>query len=159
MKKTIITIVMLSLVVMGYAQKYYTLKECNSDPLKYIEKNYEDNANSYVGKTIGKWADECELKLEEFIPEDYSPWNTPKHLIGKIENIAFEIYYEEYNYDVYIYIAPTTPIDSNDFTDIMGDYEDVWEPKFYDFFKNAKIKKIKVYKRRGDEYNIKYRRP
>ncbi len=150
---------MLSLVVMGYTQKYYSLKECNNDPLKYIEKNYEDNANSYIGKTIGEWADECEITLKDFVPVDYSPWGTPKNLIGKIEHIDFNIKYKEYDYDIYIYIAHTTPINSNDYTNITGDYQDIWEPKFYDFFKKARIKKIEVSKNDEYNYNIEYRRP
>jgi hypothetical protein len=48
--------------------RYYTLQECGNDPLKYIERNYEDNPGRYTGKTVDFFVQECELTLEDFIP-------------------------------------------------------------------------------------------
>lgn len=159
MKRILLTIGLLYCTISLLGQKYYTLKECGDDPLKYIEKNYQDNAKEYIGKAIGNWTDECEIKLINFITVEYSPWGTPKELLGKIESIIFKIYYLEYEYDIYIYIDPSTPLNDAEYIAITGDYDDIWEPKFYNFFKNAKIKKIDIGKIKGKKYNITYRRP
>ena len=50
---------------------------------------------------------------------------------------------------IYIYIDDSTPLSYKDAVNLYGDYEDYWEPKFYNFYKNAKIKEISI----GKEIN------
>lgn len=106
--KNLFIIFILSIVAFNvYGQtRHYTLAECNNDPLKYIEKNYEQNKARYIGKSIQVWADECELQLGEVIPCQFSPWGKDRSLIGKVESISFDIPFSEfsnyYEYTIYI---------------------------------------------------------
>ena len=165
MKKTIFTFILVCLYAINYGQTYTTLLNCGSDPLRYIEKNYQDNAAAYIGKTIGFWADQCELNLTqyEYMCMYHSPYVANKNLLGKIEEIIIDVTYKEgandYIYYIYIYIDDTTPLNYKDAINLEGDYEDYWELKFYNFYKNAKIKKIEVYKEINDKFVNNYRRP
>ncbi len=157
-KKIIVTSIFLSVVFFVYGQKkYYTMSECGNDPLKYIEKNYEDNANNYIGKTIGYWVDECEFYLSKYIPIRYSIWrDLPKELEGAVEKLRFDVCYDGYMYSIYIYISSNPPLMWKDTFDL----EENWNEKSYNFFKKAKITKITISKRELGKFGTlkKYRR-
>ena len=91
----------------------------------------------------------------------HSPYVANKNLLGKIEEIIIDVTYKEgaNDYIYYIYIDDTTPLNYKDAINLEGDYEDYWELKFYNFYKNAKIKKIEVYKEINDKFVNNYRRP
>ena len=82
MKKAIFTFILVCLYAVSYGQTYTTLVNCGSDPLRYIEKNYQDNAAAYIGKTIGFWADQCELQLSgyKYTSIEHSPYVVNKNL-------------------------------------------------------------------------------
>ena len=68
MKKLILLTLMSLFAFSAMGQRYYSLAECGNDPLKYIERNYEDNEARYKGKTVAQFVQECELELYEFVP-------------------------------------------------------------------------------------------
>ncbi len=51
--------------------RHYTLAECGGDQLLYIEKNYEDNPERYIGQTMGFLLDECQVTPNWCFPYDY----------------------------------------------------------------------------------------
>ena len=165
MKKAIFTFILVCLCTIAYGQIYTTLLNCGSDPLRYIEKNYQDNAAAYIGKTIGFWADQCELQLSgyKYTSIEHSPYVVNKNLLGKIESLCLEVIYKEgvndYIYYIFIYIDDTTPLSYEEEGKLVGDYNEYWALKFYNFYKNAKIKKIEVYKEINDKFVNNYRRP
>ncbi len=137
-----------------YAQsRYYTMEECNNDTLKYIEKNYEQNKARYIGKTIQFWADECQIKLGDVVPGEFSPWGKDKSLIGKVENISFDIPFSEssnyYEYTIYLYIESPYTLNWDEAADLGGDYTATWGAKTYYFYKDQKIKDIYIKRRMG----------
>ena len=163
MKKAIFTFILVCLCTIAYGQIYTTLLNCGSDPLRYIEKNYQDNAAAYIGKTIGFWADQSELQLNscKYLCSNHSPYVTNKNLLGKVDKIRLDVNYIEgvNDYIYYIYIDDSTPLSYKDAVNLYGDYEDYWEPKFYNFYKNAKIKEISIGKEINGVYRNEYRRP
>lgn len=165
MKKTIFTFILVCLYAMSHGQTYTTLINCGSDPLRYIEKNYQDNASAYISKTIGFWADQSELQLGncKYMAIKNSPYVANKNLLGKIEKIIIDVTYKDvannYVYYIYIYIDDTTPLSYQEEGELVEDYDEYWSPKFYNFYKNAKIKKIIVYKEINDRFVNNYRRP
>ncbi len=163
MKKILFIITLGVLSINAFGQSYVSLAACNNDPLKYIERNYQDNATYYKGKTIGNWADQCELNLTQYkyIPCIYSPWAEDKSMVDYIESIRIDVNFTENstNYSYYIYIDESTPRKWDDAMDLANDDMSYWEQKYYDFYKTAKIKKIDVGKKINGKYKNDYRRP
>ena len=165
MKKILFIITLGVLSINAFGQSYVSLATCNNDPLKYIERNYQDNAAYYKGKTIGSWADQCELNLTQYkyIPCKYSPWTEDKSMVDYIEAIRIDVNFTEnstnYSYYIYIYIDESTPRKWDEECKLDTNYDAYWEKKYYDFYKTAKIKKIRIGKKINGEYKKDYRRP
>ena len=160
MKKIFITLLISIVSLCVYSQnQYYTMAQCNNDPLKYIEKNYEQNKARYIGKTLQVLLDESELKFEEFFPGEFSPWVRDKSLIGKIEFIIFPIYYALYTYNIYIYIDAPYTLTWRAAMDLEGDECEPWSPKYYNFYKGIKIKDISINKQKRNKDLKNYTRP
>ena len=159
--KTIFITLLLSIASLSiYSQnRYYTMKECNNDTLKYIEKNYEQNKVRYIGKTLQVLLDESELKFEEFVPGKFSPWVRDKSLIGKIKDLSFTIYFKEYQYHIYIYVDAPYTLRWEVAMDLEGDECESWGPKYYSFYKDIKIKDIYIHKQKNGEKIKNYTRP
>lgn len=141
--------------------RYYTLPECGGDSLKYIEHNYEDNQNRYTGKTMAYFVGECELKLEDFFPSIYVAMEGVRQEDhGKVTGIYFEFYQGNYEYTVYLAFAPPYPYNREDFNSVENsDYDEPWQQKYYNFFKNYIIQKIYIIKSKDGKSLKNYRRP
>ena len=160
MKKILITLVIGIITLNIYAQnQYYTMAQCNNDPLKYIEKNYEQNKARYIGKTLQVLLDESELRFEEFVPGKFSPWVRDKSLIGKIKDLSLTVYFSEYQYHIYIYIDAPYTLTWRAAMDLEGDECEPWGPKYYNFYKGIKIKDIYIHKQKNGKQIENYTRP
>ena len=83
--------------------------------------------------------------------------NNSYHSFSK--HFSFSHSRTNYIYYIFIYIDDTTPLSYEEEGKLVGDYNEYWALKFYNFYKNAKIKKIEVYKEINDKFVNNYRRP
>lgn len=160
MRTIFVSIALCLISVLSYSQtKHYSLTECNNDPLKYIEKNYEDNGTRYVGKTIRMFIDECGLNLHEFYPVECSPWADDQTLFGKIEALKFRIRYQNYEYDIRIYLDSPEKYSEKEVSDLEDEDECIWNDALYNYFKDATIKRFFIHKQKDGTTIKNYRRP
>ncbi len=162
MKKLIFLTLMSLFAFSAMGQRYYSLAECGNDPLKYIERNYEDNEARYKGKTVAQFVQECELELYDFVPYSFRAADgryNPNR--GKINGVAFYFYQDDYLYIVPIWFSPPYTYTRDDFYNLENSkYREVWKDIYYQFFKNYKIERIGKISKRKDDIPIKnYRRP
>lgn len=162
MKKLLFLTTMMFAVLAATAQgRYYTLTECGNDPLKYIERNYEDNGTRYKGKTVAEFIEECELELRDFVPYDiqkgeggYDPDN------GKLHGVAFDICKDNYLYIFTLWFNRPYTYSIDDYYRIADkDFDEFWQDKFYQFFKDYTIDDISILKRKDGKPIKNYRRP
>ncbi len=161
MKKLILLTLMSLFAFSAMGQRYYSLAECGNDPLKYIERNYEDNEARYKGKTVAQFVQECELELYEFVPSfvvaadgRYNPDR------GKTKGVSFYFYWNNYRYTVGLFFSPPYTNTREDFYNLENSrYMEVWKDIYYQFFKNYKIEDMWVLKQRNGEWIENYRRP
>ena len=162
MKKFVLITGMIFAFLAATAQgRYYTLVECGTDPLRYIEKNYEDNAVRYKGKTVAQFVQECELAIEDFVPmvyylceANYDPNN------GKIEGVRFYFYFDDYRYSVPLWFSPPYTHTIDDFHNLEDNRTtEVWKDLYYQFFKDYVIDDMWVLKRMNGKTIKNYRRP
>jgi len=149
MKKVSFLLVLFWSVASVYGQeKYYSLQECDNDPLSYIEKNYQDNKEKYIGKKAGLFFDEYELKVDRFFPGPVYPDSITKPM-EKTESLHFKTHSNNYIYSVMLYFAPPY-LSYREALDLEGDYEPDWGPKFYEFYKDAIIREIYILKENAE---------
>ncbi|MDR1755649.1 MAG: hypothetical protein LBR65_01645, partial [Culturomica sp.] len=132
---TLMTFIALGAVGQG---RYYTLQECGNDPLKYIERNYEDNPGRYTGKTLDFFVQECELTLEDFFPDIYHLAEGGTDIRdGKVIGVFFEFYKDIYTYTLCLQFNPPFTYSEDDFFRLENsDETEIWQDKYYQFFKN-----------------------
>ncbi len=136
MKKFILLTAMFFIALAATAQgRYYTLVECGTDPLRYIEKNYEDNKARYNGKTIAEFVQECELTIEDFVPRLYLKGEggyDPN--MRKVSGIYFDFYFDTYMYTVGMTFKPPYTYSKDDLRRISSTtIDEPWQDKFYQF--------------------------
>lgn len=160
MRTTILSIALSLISLLSYSQtKHYSMIQCGSDPLKYIEMNYEDNDKRYIGKTIKMFIDECALKFDVFYPVECSPWADDQTLFGKIEVLKFIISYDCYEYTVRIYLDSPQKYSKKEVKPLKDKDKSIWNDALYNYFKDATIKRILIYKEKDGEKITNYRRP
>lgn len=160
MRTTILSIVLSLISLLSYSRtKHYSMIECGSDPLKYIEMNYEDNDKRYIGKTIKMFIDECALKFDEFYPVECSPWADDQSLFGKIECLDFILSYQNYEYTLSVYLNSPQKYSKKEVSILEDKDESIWNDALYNYFKDATIKRFDIYKAKDGEMLQNYRRP
>ena len=147
MKKTILIFATIAFSISLSAQIYRPLSQFNGDIDKYLYFNFETQADSYKGKTFAYLMEKLEIQPIEFLgfmemPLDLSAegYDVFMELIFKHDHVNKE--------SSYIRIVWETPILSTLVETLTKQYpEEVWVPQHYTFFKNMKIKAVRINRR------------
>ena len=144
--------------------EHFTLAECGNDTLKYIEWNYEDNYERYVGQTVDSLLQECQLRLGRIVPDIFvlaEGGSDPRE--GKVIGVFFKFYQDEFEYTILLSFSPPYTYSKEDFRqyESYGDAKKlpVWNEYFHYFFKDYTIERIRIYKQQFGMPIKNYRRP
>lgn len=135
------------------------MTECGNDSLKYIEMNYEDNSNRYIGKTIKMFIDECELTFNHFYKGISGPLGGNKSLEGIITDLNFAKYYQSYEYVITVELEFPQKYSVEETRPLEEIKYGLWNQALYNYFKDAVIKSFYIYKGQNGEIIKNYRRP
>lgn len=151
--------VLLHLAMYGQGP-YKTLQECKNDTLQYVAYNFEQNKSRYIGKKMQFLLDEIDIPLmtKYLMVGDTGPWAGNKIRNLHLNYFPILLTYKNIGkivYSVKIYFEPSTYSHTyEEFKAISLDEEgeDVpWNDELYQFFKDYKIKNIRVNKYPMDE--------
>lgn len=165
--KTYLFLILLSvasLTAEAQGAKYKSLEECKNDTLSYINYNFYENKNRYIGKTMQFFMDEANMKLitKSFYIGGTGPF-TPIEIRSKINGIFFEYLYDAesehrdilhipyYTICINFKVPPYTHAEE-EFNALCNKVENPkteyvsWGTPFYNFFKDYIIEDIYIYR-------------
>ena len=148
MKKTILIFAIIIFAGSLSAQVYRPLAQFNGDIDKYLYFNFETQNEAYVGKTFAYLMEKLEIQPVGF--------DRTMSFINGLNDDSYDIridlvckYHSVNNkyspYDSYIRIVWETPIRGSLVRNLISQYPgEIWVSQHYEFFKNMKIKAIRI---------------